>query len=165
MHTTNDVAWTRDYLTLLDSISRYAWAIDSLVDRGMLEAIFTPDATAGFTSVGPDNPMQLDEHLTGFEQIHAWLHTGMLGQRDPNPLVRPLHFMTNAIIDIDGDAARLRFMLHARGGIFVAAYWVDAVRTPDGWRWKRLRQESNVQDATPFLDDPLSRRFLDPDAI
>ena len=157
--------WVRDHIMLMESISRYSWAIDSLVDRDMLASVFAPNAVADYISVGKDNPMKLNEHLVGFERIYGWLHDGTLGQRDKDPLVQTSHFMSDAIVDIDGTKAKLRFKLHARGGNFVAAYWVDAVKTPAGWRWVTFRQESRVKDATQYLKNPLSRRFIDPEAI
>ncbi len=157
--------WARDHILLVESISRYSWAIDSLVDRDLLASVFAPNAVADYISVGKDNPMKLNEHLVGFEQIYAWLHNGILGQREKDPLVQTSHFLTDAIVDIDGSNAKLRFKLHARGGNFVAAYWVDAIKTPAGWRWVKFLQESRVSDAAPYLKDPLSRRFIDPKAV
>lgn len=69
---------------------------------------------------------------------------------NPGGFLWTMHVISNRLIEIDGDTGRGQFYTHALHGIAGkdgqpvemgagAMYKIDAVRTPDGWRIKRLR--------------------------
>lgn len=144
-----DSTWARDQIELTELTHRYAWAIDTL-DREMLSRVFTPDAKAHYLEVGPE-VLGLDVRLDGFDEIWAWLHEG-LGHRE-GPAGHPWHFMSNHLIEIDGDQARLRYYMHNRPMAAGGVYYVTATRTPEGWRISRLRLEEQIWKPTAYSGD------------
>lgn len=52
-----------------------------------------------------------------------------------------MHFMHNHVVDIDGDIARMRNYMHNINSSSAGIYFTEAERTPQGWRFSRLRLE------------------------
>ena len=119
---------------------RYALGVDSL-DREVLAGVFAPDAVAEYKAVEP-SPFELDEHLEGFDNIFAWLESVLAERGD----ARPTHFITNPLIELDGDRARLQVYMHNRGMTGGGVYRIDAARTPDGWRIQKLHLDEQTFD-------------------
>ena len=140
----------RDQLALTELSHRYAWAIDTM-DRELLAQVFTPDAQAHYVEVGP-KVLGLDARLDGFDEIHAWLESGLGHRKGPAGL--PWHFMSNHLIELDGDRAKMRFYMHNRPLAAGGVYYVDAVRTPEGWRMARLRLEEQTWKAEAYEGSP-----------
>jgi hypothetical protein len=141
---------TDDRLELVELTHRYAWAIDT-VDRALLSRVFTPDARAHYVEVGPE-VLGLDVRLEGFDEIWDWLYQGLAHREGPAGL--PWHFMSNHLIEIDGDEARLRYYMHNRPLAAGGVYYADAVRTKDGWRIARLRLEEQTWKPEAYAGRP-----------
>jgi hypothetical protein len=130
-----------DRLEVAELINRYGRAMDRR-DWAALKKVFTEDAEADYSSVvartdRSQTTTPSDAVLRGRDAIVAWLQAARSGGE---PL---MHFMTNHIVDVDGDRATLWNYIHERQGAY-GSYDVEAVRTDDGWRIKRL-----VLDLTP----------------
>ena len=73
--------------------------------------------------------------LHGLPAIRAWLES-QLGQRVDSV---PWHYVTDTIVDLDGDTASCHAYMHNRHMRIVGVYETNAVRTPDGWRFEWLQ--------------------------
>lgn len=124
-----------DYWSVMELSSKYAWGIDTL-DRSMLESVFAKDAKAHYVIVN-DSPIKLDEKLSGFDNIYAWLQKS-LGHRKGYEGF-PWHFVSNQLVSIKGDQADLRFYMHNRPGAAGGVYYMQAVKTKQGWRVTDMR--------------------------
>jgi hypothetical protein len=111
-----------DKAAITEVMTRYCFAVDFRELDGLRD-VFTVDAQATYvlTPVGMD-----DVKLSGAEEIIEWLGSVLPNLGEP----RPMHAMTNYLIELDGDRAHSRNYMGAGGGL----YTVDWVRTPDGWR-------------------------------
>lgn len=147
---------TRDRVDVLALASQYAWGVDTL-DRELLARTFAADATAEYVAVGP-NPMDLDERLEGFDAIYGWLHENLAHRKGTAGL--PMHFVSNALVSLDGDAAALRYYMHNRASSVGGVYYVEAIRTQAGWRIAQLRLEEQTWNAAAYANDPKAQRFL-----
>lgn len=139
-----------DQLALTELSHRYAWAIDTM-DRALLAEVFTPDAKAHYVEVGP-KILGLDARLDSFDEIYAWLESGLGHRKGPAGL--PWHFMSNHLIELEGDRAKMRFYMHNRPLAAGGVYYVDAVRTAKGWRIARLRLEEQTWKAEAYEGTP-----------
>jgi len=140
---------TADRVELAELMHRYALAIDT-AQFDDLRQVFTPDASIDFGSV--DQYVEGDTGVNGIDAIVGWFRTVLAAFPDV------LHFMSNHVIDLDGDRARVRTCMHvlhmAMGGIYDA----DAVRTPAGWRFGRLRlDERRFDEAAARLQAHMAR--------
>ena len=113
---------------------RYARAVDTK-DWELYRSVFTDDAHIDYSAdvfIGT-----LDEAVEFFRQSFSAL------------VAMSMHHITNIESDINGDTARVRAMFYnptqikgiAELSMFGGYYHHDLVRTPDGWRSKRLREE------------------------
>ena len=141
-----DSTISRDHIELTELTHRYAWAIDTL-DRDLLASVFTPQAKAHYVEVGPEI-LGLDVRLDGFDEIWEWLHGGLGHRKGPAGL--PWHFMSNHLIEVDGDEARMRYYMHNRPMAAGGVYYVAAVRTSQGWRISDLRLEEQIWKPTAY---------------
>jgi len=109
---------------------RYAWMVDRR-EWGLMDRVFTPDATVDYTSTGGEKGP--------YRATLAWLDRALAGW----PI--NLHAISNVVIEFDGDTATSRCMFLAPMGrpgpggaqevITNAGYYHDRlVRTRDGWR-------------------------------
>lgn len=137
-----------DYIQIQELSSKYAWGIDTL-DKSLLSQVFTKDAKAHYEIVN-DSPITLDEHLDGFEAIFNWLNT-TLGHRKGNDGV-PWHFVTNQLVEIDGNEAVLKFYQHNRPMAAGGIYTFNVIKTSEGWRVKNLHLEEQIWKAKAYKD-------------
>lgn len=143
-----DAARTADQLALIELTHRYAWGIDTN-DREMLATVFARDAKAHYVEVGK-KVLDLDVRLDGFDAIYEWLDAGVGGRKGADGL--PWHFMSNHLIDLDGDTASMTWYMHNRTMAAGGVYYVEAVRTQAGWRIKRLRLEEQTWKPEAYRD-------------
>ena len=132
-----DLQEISDRLEIEAALARYTRAIDS-GDWDRLDEVFTPDAAIDYTSTGGI--------AASYPEIKAWL-AEML------PLFpRRMHTLGQVDSRIDGDTAVVAAYFHNPMGLpqdegpdhlveFGGIYHHDFVRTPDGWRSRRLFEE------------------------
>jgi hypothetical protein len=142
-----------DRHAVAELISRYAWGVDTL-ERSAFEEVFLPDATAHYIGVGKD-AIALDESLQGLDAIHAWLEENLGHRKGHDGL--PWHFVSNQIVTLDGDTAKLRAYMHNRVLAAGGVYYVDAVKTDSGWRIKHLRLEEQTWNKDFYRQGPSSK--------
>jgi 3-phenylpropionate/cinnamic acid dioxygenase small subunit len=115
---------------------RYARAVDTK-DWALYRSVFTADAHIDYTSAGA---------IAGsVDEVTEWLSAGFA------VIPWSMHYVTNIeILATDGDTATVRAMfynpMHLPGLADMSAcggyYHHDLVRTADGWRSRRLREEN-----------------------
>ena len=131
-----------DRLAIGDLLTRYATAVDRR-DWDLYRAVFTSDAEIDYTSAGGiagtvDEVVEfLDSALSGFEMTQ--------------------HLVSNVDTSVEGDTARVTAMFNnpmrlSDGDTWFTGGWYhhDLVRTADGWRSRKLREESAWFDRAPF---------------
>lgn len=132
-----------DRAEVVELISQYTWGVDTL-DKAVFKKVFTPTATVHYIGVGK-NAIDLDERLVGVDALHAWLVKSLGHRKGYDGL--PWHFVSNQIVTLSGDTATMTAYMHNRvlaaGGI----YYVDAVRTSEGWRIAKLKLEEQTWNA------------------
>jgi len=133
-----------DRLEINDLLVRYTVAIDTQ-DWPLLDTVFTPDARVDYTSSGgiagsyPEARKWLSEVLAIFSAT--------------------AHYISNSTVDLDGDRARAKtyvynpMQMKLRDGtthsFTVGAYYHDElVRTADGWRIARRREEQMFMEGS-----------------
>ena len=113
---------------------RYARAVDTK-DWDLYRSVFTDDAYIDYSAgvfVG-----SVEEAIGFFSGDFSKL------------VAMSMHYITNVESDIDGDVAQVRAMFYnptqikgiAELSMFGGYYFHDLVRTSDGWRSTRLREE------------------------
>ena len=149
--TNNEQRWqaTADRLELAELMHRYALAIDT-AQFDDLRDVFTADAAVDFGSV--DQYVDGATGVSGIDTIVHWFRTVL------TPFPEVLHFMGNHVVDLDGDRARVRTLMHVlhmpMGGIYDA----QAVRTASGWRIERFRlDERRFEEAAGRLQAHMTR--------
>ena len=137
-----DLQSVRDELDIQRVIADYAWACDN-GDWALLKSVFTDDAELDYSSTGGPAGSR--------DEICAWLEES-LGQ-----VALIHHVVTNFRIDLDGDRADVQAMFHCSfrlpgsdqlmvtGGY----YREEHVRTPAGWRIRRLFEDNRWMDGMP----------------
>ena len=131
-----------DRLAIGDLLTRYATAVDRR-DWDLYRTVFTSDAEIDYTSAGGiagtvDEGVEfLGVACSGFEMTQ--------------------HLVSNVEASIEGDTARVTAMFNnpmrlTGGDIWFTGGWYhhDLVRTADGWRSRKLREESAWFDRAPF---------------
>jgi 3-phenylpropionate/cinnamic acid dioxygenase small subunit len=124
-----------DKSEIRELLFRYARGVDEK-DWALLSSVFTPDARLDYTSVGgPSGPR---------DEVVGWLEASLA----PVPMTQ--HLITNIEVALHGDRATVRAMfynpmqlpgmedLSVCGG----TYHHELVRTSEGWRSVRLREET-----------------------
>lgn len=134
-------------------LARYASSID-LRDWARLESCLTPDVTTDYGELGRHTNREhvvrsISGTLPGFDATH--------------------HMITNHEIAIDGDTARTRAYLNVihylsgfAGGDHVTLrghYEHEWVRTPDGWRIRRLVLTTTWREGDLSLFHEARRRW------
>ena len=140
--TTDPIRLLTDRVAIRDLLTRYATAVDRR-DWDLYRSVFTTDAEIDYTSAGgiagtvDEVVAFLDEVLSGFEMTQ--------------------HLVANLEVEVDGDTARVTAMFNnpmrlPGGDTWFTGGWYhhDLVRTADGWRSRRLREESAWFDRAPF---------------
>lgn len=133
-----------DRIEIQDLLTRYTVAIDSK-DWKLLDTCFTPDAELDYTSTGG---------IRGsYPEVRAWLEKALAA------FPMTVHYISNSSVELDGDEARARtYVINPMGfpredgslHIFtVGGYYVDElVRTPEGWRIRRRREDQAFLDGS-----------------
>ena len=123
-----------DELEIAALLISYARAVDTK-DWDLYRTVFTSDAHIDYSAeviVG-----SLDEVVDFFRGDFSAL------------VSMSMHYVTNIESEFDGDTAQVRAMFYnptrihgmAELCVFGGYYHHDMVRTPDGWRSRRLREE------------------------
>ena len=132
-----DLLAVADRIEIADLLTRYTRAIDTH-DWDRLDAVFTPDAHIDYSATGG--------LAAGYPEVKSWLAKmlPMFGNTQ--------HVLGQLEVTLDGDAAKVTayflnpMVLPQKGGPdllweFGGYYHHDLVRTPDGWRSRRLVEE------------------------
>ena len=124
-----------DKIEIQELLARYARGVDSK-DWELWKSVFTADAFLDYSSAGVISGSR--------DQVASWFAQGLSAV----PMTQ--HFISNVEIDLDGDRAQVRAMFYNPmqlpgmsdlsycGGF----YHHDMVRTPDGWKSRRLVEEN-----------------------
>ena len=137
-----------DRADLIELFGRYADIADLKEFAELPGRVFTDPLTLDFTSVADIPPMTTP--LGDYVEI---LRASF------GPYVATHHAITGHVIDLDGDHATLHAHVRAEhwvpeeiadGGpnrwLVVGFYDNEAVRTPDGWRFTRVKLTSSYQE-------------------
>lgn len=132
-----DAQTLSDRIEIDDLLTTYTMAIDQ-GDWDALDRVFTPDAHIDYSATGGT--------AGPFPEVKAWLAETL-------PMFSATqHFVTQKKVELDGDTAHVRaYFLNPMvmdqadgrkwqmdiGGVYVH----DLVRTPEGWRSRRLEEE------------------------
>ncbi len=134
-----DLAHLADRLAIADLLTAYAKAVDER-DWELWKSLFTADAHVDYTSAGG---------IAGDrETVAAWLAESMA------MFEATQHLVANLEVAITGDEATARAMFFnpmkfaGDGGFFTTGGWYnhDLVRTAEGWKSRRLIEESSWFD-------------------
>ena len=117
----------RDRFEIRELLERYSHTVD-FMDWERLDTVFTDDATVDYSALE--------------ESFGDWPHfaRGLQEIRRLYEIVIPpnygtLHHMSNHLIALYGDEARVRTYMHVGGGsAFAGVYLCGVVRTASGWR-------------------------------
>ena len=131
-----------DRIAAQDLLTRYATAVDRR-DWEQYRSIFTADAEIDYTSAGG---------IAGtVDEVVEFLSTSL------ELFEMTQHLVSNIDLEVNGDSATVTAMFNnpmrlPGGDTWFTGGWYhhDLVRTPDGWRSRRLREESAWFDRAPF---------------
>ena len=131
-----------DRIAAEDLLTRYATAVDRR-DWEQYRSIFTANAEIDYTSAGG---------IAGtVDEIVEFLSTSL------EMFEMTQHLVSNIDLEVNGDSATVTAMFNnpmrlPGGDTWFTGGWYhhDLVRTPDGWRSRRLREESAWFDRAPF---------------
>ncbi len=131
-----------DRIAAEDLLTRYATAVDRR-DWEQYRSIFTTDAVIDYTSAGG---------IAGtVDEIVEFLSTSL------EMFEMTQHLVSNIDLEVRGDSATVTAMFNnpmrlPGGDTWFTGGWYhhDLVRTPDGWRSRRLREDSAWLDRAPF---------------
>ena len=131
-----------DRIAAEDLLTRYATAVDRR-DWQQYRSIFTADAEIDYTSAGG---------IAGtVDEVVEFLSTSL------ELFEMTQHLVSNIDLEVNGDSAPVTAMFNnpmrlPGGDTWFTGGWYhhDLVRTPDGWRSQRLREESAWFDRAPF---------------
>jgi len=131
-----------DRIAAEDLLTRYATAVDRR-DWEQYRSIFTADAEIDYTSAGG---------IAGtVDEVVEFLSTSL------ELFEMTQHLVSNIDLEVNGESATVTAMFNnpmrlPGGDTWFTGGWYhhDLVRTPDGWRSRRLREESAWFDRAPF---------------
>ena len=131
-----------DRIAAEDLLTRYATAVDRR-DWEQYRSIFTADAEIDYTSAGG---------IAGTDaEVVELLSTSL------EMFEMTQHLVSNIDLEVNGESATVTAMFNnpmrlPGGDTWFTGGWYhhDLVRTPDGWRSRRLREESAWFDRAPF---------------
>ena len=133
-----DIHELSDRAEIADALVRYTRAIDT-GEWDRLDEVFTPDAAIDYTESGGIS--------AGYPEVKAWLAEVL-----PAFFPARMHTLGQVEVRLEGDTAQVAAYFHNPmllaqpdgsellvefGGI----YHHEMVRTPQGWRSRRLREE------------------------
>ena len=131
-----------DRMEIIDVFNRYASGVD-LRDRDLYRSCFTDQIETDFSSMGMGETMTLEADVW-VDQVFNLISIYQSTQ----------HIITNHVITIKGDEATGIAYLQAQhynpDGMFtVGGYYTDEfVRTPEGWRIRKLKLTSTWSQNT-----------------
>lgn len=136
-----DLQALSDRLEIQDLLTRYAHAVDTK-DWDLYRTVFTPDAHIDYESAGG---------IKGdVETVVAWLSDAL------SNFPKTQHLVSNIDTRLDGDGATVRAMFYnpmvMKNGanFFCGGYYNhELVRTAEGWRSRRLVEESTWFEGMP----------------
>jgi len=132
-----------DRLEIAELMHRYAWAIDHW-EWALLDEVFAAEAEGDFSSV--KQYVGGDGIARGRAAIVAWLRSSLA------KFPEVLHFMSNPLVALAGDEARITTYMHVMHMPMGGIYDCSAVRTPRGWRIRRFRlEERSFEEAAERL--------------
>jgi hypothetical protein len=146
IHRPADTAHLSDTMQIHQLLAAYARAVDTK-DWELYRSLFTADAEIDYSSAQP-------EMIGARDEIADRLATSL----EPVPMM--MHYITNIEAAIDGDTAHVRAMfynplqvpgfdqLSSCGGY----YHHTMVRTAEGWRSRKLREETIWFANPPMLE-------------
>ena len=131
-----------DRIAAEDLLTRYATAVDRR-DWEQYRSIFTADAEIDYTSAGG---------IAGtVDEVVEFLSTSL------ELFEMTQHLVSNIDLEVNGESATVTAMFNnpmrlPGGDTWFTGGWYhhDLVRTPDGWRSRRLREVSAWFDRAPF---------------
>ena len=131
-----------DRIAAEDLLTRYATAVDRR-DWEQYRSIFTADAEIDYTSAGG---------IAGtVDEVVEFISTSL------EMFEMTQHLVSNIDLEVNGESATVTAMFNnpmrlPGGDTWFTGGWYhhDLVRTPDGWRSRRLREESAWFDRAPF---------------
>ena len=137
-----DLQAIEDRIAAEDLLTRYATAVDRR-DWEQYRSIFTTDAEIDYTSAGG---------IAGtVDEIVEFLSTSL------EMFEMTQHLVSNIDLKVTGDSATVTAMFNnpmrlPGGDTWFTGGWYhhDLVRTADGWRSRKLREESAWFDRAPF---------------
>lgn len=124
-----------DKLDIHELLARYARGVDDK-DWELYRSVFTEDAYIDYSSAGAAAGLR--------DEVVAWLAEGFA------TIPWSQHYVTNVEIDLDGDTARVRAAFYNpmqlpgmdQPSFCGGFYHHDMVRTPQGWKSRRLVEEN-----------------------
>lgn len=125
-----------DRLALQDLLTAYCFAVDKLDDLDGMLSLFTEDAVYDLSAIG----LLRTEGHAGIRDFFSLVFADM---------THHAHYATNFVVQrYDGDTASTRAYVMGMGNsrdgnsvtVFVD-YYLDCVRTPQGWKIKRFYEE------------------------
>jgi len=127
--------YLEDKAAIEDALKAYCTAVDSLRDMDGMLKCFTPDAVLDLSGIGLPK-------FTGHDQIRGFF-TQVFADMSHHA-----HFATNVVMNrLEGDEAQVTAYVMGMGkaysglGVLVyVKYWLDFVRTADGWKMKRFSE-------------------------
>ena len=137
-----DLRTLTDRIAIEDLLTRYATSVDRR-DWDGYRSLFTSDAEIDYTSAGG---------IAGtVDEVVEFLSTTL------DMFEMTQHLVSNVDVTVDGDTATVTAMFNnpmrlPGGEVWFTGGWYhhDLVRTTDGWRSRRLREESAWFDRAPF---------------
>jgi SnoaL-like domain len=130
-------------MEILNLFARYCHAVDANDYRSFVD-VFTEDVHADYSEVGAYAEGELI--FDGRDNLVAWFNQSMAH-------IGPglTHYMTNHLIEMDGDEATVTVHNHVLNVGMGGVYHCRAVPTPEGWRLSSLRFEAR------YFDDMVAR--------
>jgi hypothetical protein len=132
-----DIHELSDRAEIADALVRYTRAIDT-GEWDRLDEVFTPDAAIDYTESGGIS--------AGYPEVKAWLAEVL-----PAFFPARMHTLGQVEVRLEGDTAQVAAYFHnpmptgegeqQRIVEFGGIYHHEMVRTPQGWRSRRLREE------------------------
>jgi ketosteroid isomerase-like protein len=129
-----DIQLLSDRAEITDVLIRYTRAIDT-GDWDKLDTVFTPDAQINYVESGGID--------ASYDEVKPWLAEVL-----PAFFPKRMHTLGQIDIAVDGDTATVAAYFHnpmpgqdEKVVEFGGLYHHELVRTPDGWRSRRLHEE------------------------
>jgi len=136
-----DLQEVSDRIEIADLLTRYAKAVDRK-DWTLYRTVFTADAHIDYTSAGGV--------AAGLDEMCDWLDKSLAMFESTQ------HLIANIDADINGDTAEVEAMFHnplklPDGNIWFTGGWYhhELIRTADGWRSRKLTEESSYFQGMP----------------